>query len=108
MFTFTYMLTGSGWSEATIADDGAALTLRVSYLSNALRDLTDAMIALCMAPLTPPARGKAKTCNTNIAGSSIRTTATYTSRSSSSIVCSAAKRTIKERPSSRHAVRVGG
>jgi hypothetical protein len=46
MFTFTYILGGSGWSEATITDDGEALTLHVSYLSDALRDLTDAMIAL--------------------------------------------------------------
>jgi hypothetical protein len=46
VFTFTYILSGSGWSEATITDDGEALTLHVSYLSNALRDLTDAMIAL--------------------------------------------------------------
>jgi hypothetical protein len=46
MFTFTYILSGSGWSEARITNDGEALTLRVSYLSDALRDLTDSMIAL--------------------------------------------------------------
>jgi hypothetical protein len=46
VLTFAYILSGSGWSEARITDDGEALTLRVSYLSDALHDLTDAMIAL--------------------------------------------------------------
>jgi hypothetical protein len=46
MLTFSYTLCGHGWSEATIAHDGTSFSVRVSYLSDALRDLTDAVIAL--------------------------------------------------------------
>lgn len=44
--SFTYRLTTSGNAEATIADGADQATLYVSYLSDALRDLTAAVNAL--------------------------------------------------------------
>lgn len=47
MITFTYRLTGSGWSEATLGDGAETVTLDgVSYLSDALRDLIGAVLVL--------------------------------------------------------------
>lgn len=47
MITFVYRLTGSGSSEASIADDSNAVMLTgISYLSDALRDLVAAVIKL--------------------------------------------------------------
>lgn len=43
---FTYRLTGLGWSEATISDGQASVTLTASYLSDALANLIEALIAL--------------------------------------------------------------
>jgi hypothetical protein len=44
--TFWYRLVGSGWSEAGIFDGVDKAFLTASYLSDALRDLTGAVIAL--------------------------------------------------------------
>jgi hypothetical protein len=46
MLSFTYTLGRHGWSEARIANEGVSFSVRVSYLSDALRDLTAAVIAL--------------------------------------------------------------
>ena len=46
MFEFTYELTGPGWSQAIVVDEKHVLTMRVSYLSDALRDLTLATTAI--------------------------------------------------------------
>ena len=42
----TYRLRGHGWAEATISQDGPGVTLTASYLSDALGDLTAAVVAL--------------------------------------------------------------
>lgn len=41
-----YRLTGTGWSEAWIADGDAAATVTASYLSDALGNLLAAVVAL--------------------------------------------------------------
>src|SRR5262245_53146087 len=46
MIRFTYVLTGSGWAEATLAAESQHITLRISYLSDALYDLTRAVLAI--------------------------------------------------------------
>lgn len=43
VFEFDYKLTGSGWSEARIADDDSHAIVTASYLSDALRSLVDAV-----------------------------------------------------------------
>lgn len=43
MFEFDYKLTGSGWSEARIADDDGHAIVTASYLSDALRSLLEAV-----------------------------------------------------------------
>ncbi|MDR3710219.1 MAG: hypothetical protein P4L33_18135 [Capsulimonadaceae bacterium] len=45
-FDFTYMLTGPGWARATVEDRQNAPAMEVSYLSNALGDLVNAIISL--------------------------------------------------------------
>ncbi|MCU0650588.1 MAG: hypothetical protein MUF00_21555 [Gemmatimonadaceae bacterium] len=42
----TYDLPGAGWADCTIVIDGQALRLSASYLSDALDDLTGAVIAV--------------------------------------------------------------
>lgn len=46
LFMFSYDLATAGWSTATISDGVHTLTLTASYLSDALGDLTQAVIAL--------------------------------------------------------------
>lgn len=46
MVSFTYNLTSAGNAEAVVADGARQATFLVSYLSDALRDLTVAIIAL--------------------------------------------------------------
>jgi hypothetical protein len=46
MISFAYRLTTSGNAEATISDGTDQLTMQISYLSDALRDLTVAVSAL--------------------------------------------------------------
>lgn len=48
MLTFSYQVDRAGWASATLADDADQLDLRVSYLSDALRDLTEATISLLL------------------------------------------------------------
>jgi hypothetical protein len=43
---FSYRLTGFGWSEARIADATGEATVTASYLSDALRDLVDAVCVI--------------------------------------------------------------
>lgn len=43
---FEYKLTGSGWAESTISDDSGCLTMRVSYLSDALGELAETVLRL--------------------------------------------------------------
>ena len=45
-FSFSYRLEKAGWSTATVSDGEHTLTLNASYLSDALGDLTRAVIAL--------------------------------------------------------------
>ena len=40
---FTYRLTGTGWSEARLADSSNAVTITASYLGDALGDLLGAL-----------------------------------------------------------------
>jgi hypothetical protein len=40
---FSYRLTGTGWAQARIADDATWVVLTVSYLSDALGDLLEAI-----------------------------------------------------------------
>ena len=42
MFEFEYELTGTGWSQARVADEHCHVTLTASYLSDALRSLIEA------------------------------------------------------------------
>ncbi|HTO01055.1 MAG TPA: hypothetical protein VL068_10305 [Microthrixaceae bacterium] len=42
-FQMKYQLSGSGWATAHLADDVAEVTITASYLSDALRDLVDAV-----------------------------------------------------------------
>jgi hypothetical protein len=44
--TFVYHLTGTGWSEANISDGVTHAMLSASYLSDALGDLTRAVLSL--------------------------------------------------------------
>ncbi len=46
LFTFSYDLDTAGWSTATVSDGTHTATLTASYLSDALGDLTRAVIAL--------------------------------------------------------------
>jgi hypothetical protein len=46
LFTFSYDLDTAGWSTATVSDGAHTVTLTASYLSDALGDLTRAVIAL--------------------------------------------------------------
>lgn len=46
LFTFSYDLGTAGWSTATVSDGAHTLTLTAPYLSDALGDLTRAVIAL--------------------------------------------------------------
>ncbi len=43
---FGYRLIGRGWSEATIAKGDQTVTLYASYLSDAIGDLTEALVAI--------------------------------------------------------------
>ncbi len=45
-FSFSYHLGTAGWSTATVSDDERTVALTASYLSDALGDLTRAVIAL--------------------------------------------------------------
>jgi len=46
MFSFSYQLETAGWSTATVSDGERSVVLTASYLSDALGDLTRAVIAL--------------------------------------------------------------
>ncbi len=46
MFSFSYHLETAGWSTATVSDGERSVVLTASYLSDALGDLTRAVIAL--------------------------------------------------------------
>jgi hypothetical protein len=43
VFEFSYHLTGSGWSEARVADEANHVIVTASYLSDALRSLIEAV-----------------------------------------------------------------
>ena len=45
-FSFSYKLSGCGWADASVSSGGSALTMTVSYLSDALGDLARAVISL--------------------------------------------------------------
>src|SRR5215210_7268150 len=44
--TSTYDLTGTGWAEATVSDGNQSRTMIISYLSDALGDMTRAVVRL--------------------------------------------------------------
>ena len=46
MIAFSYKLTGHGWADATISDGVTEAQLTASYLSDALRDLVEAVVSL--------------------------------------------------------------
>jgi hypothetical protein len=46
VFSFSYQLGTAGWSTATVSDGERTIALTASYLSDALGDLTRAVIAL--------------------------------------------------------------
>ncbi len=46
VFSFLYQLGTAGWSTATVSDGERTLTLKASYLSDALGDLTRVVVAL--------------------------------------------------------------
>ncbi len=46
MFSFSYQLGTAGWSTAAVSDGERTVALTASYLSDALGDLTRAVIAL--------------------------------------------------------------
>jgi hypothetical protein len=43
---FSYRLIGSGWAEASIADERSSVEMTASYLTDALADLLSALAAL--------------------------------------------------------------
>lgn len=45
-FSLEYQVTGAGWARATVTDGTREVTLHISFLSDALRDLTEAAIVL--------------------------------------------------------------
>jgi hypothetical protein len=46
MLSLSYYLVAHGWSKAVVSDETSSVTLTASYQSDALRELTDAAIAL--------------------------------------------------------------
>lgn len=44
--TIIYRLTGRGWSETTLTDGNRSVSVRASYLSDALADLSEVVLAL--------------------------------------------------------------
>jgi hypothetical protein len=49
MISFKYQLTGVGWALATIANEQSEMTVKASYLCDALRDFVDAVQSLFVA-----------------------------------------------------------
>jgi len=49
---FNYRLTGTGWAEVTFASDKQAITFEVSYLSDPLSDLFEALYRLSQKETT--------------------------------------------------------
>ena len=49
---FNYRLTGTGWAEVTFATDKQAITFEVSYLSDPLSDLFEALYRLSQKETT--------------------------------------------------------
>jgi hypothetical protein len=43
---FTYRIVGRGWSEASLSDGLTGITVTASYLSDALAEMTDAVLTL--------------------------------------------------------------
>lgn len=46
VFDFDYRLVGAGWAEGRIADDDGGCTITASYLSDALGNLLEAVVAV--------------------------------------------------------------
>jgi hypothetical protein len=46
VFSLTYSLIGQGWCQATLRDGAHEVSIRATYLTDALRDLVDAVIAV--------------------------------------------------------------
>lgn len=52
MLHFTYRIDGIGWATATVANDWTEETFSASYVTDALRDLVDAVQSLFVAEST--------------------------------------------------------